>query len=120
MSGAERALKMDSSNIDPSQIRDASWVGEPEMDAEIEQGIQDQMAMVGPILNELFKAAATDTDLWLKKKSLAILSNWILSLQNVATLMEQQLDAASRVVAAQEKELEESRPHKKKIWTPGI
>jgi len=99
-----------------SQIADAIEVDVT--DDDLQDNILTQANLVGPILKEFLRHAADGTDYWLKKRSLRILADWIISLQNVATLMEQQLEAASSVVAAQEKELEELRPTKKQIWTP--
>ena len=87
-------------------------------DEDVEQAIATQAALVGPILDELYEHAATDTDWWLKKSSLKILANWTMSLLDIASIMEQQLEAAQAVIGAQEKELEELRPVKQKIWTP--
>ena len=91
----------------------------PDQDDEnIEAAIQGQVDLVGPILTELYEHAASDQDWWLKKSSLKILANWTMSLLDVAQVMEQQLEAAKEVIGAQEKELEELRPEKQKIWTP--
>ena len=76
------------------------------------------MELVGPILNELFKAGAEKKNYWLKGKSTRILADWIIQLQNLADIMQQQLEAASQVIQAQEQELEELRPERGKIWTP--
>ena len=112
-------MSPDLNDLDLSQISDAIDVTDDELsDEEMAAAIQDQSALVGPILNEFLKHAAEGTDYWLKKKSLRILADWIMSLQNIATLMEQQLEALSSVCAAQEAELEELRPTKKAIWTP--
>ena len=87
-------------------------------DAEVESAVAAQIALVGPILKEFMRHATEGTDYWLRKSSLRILANWIMSLQDSATLMQQQLEAAQQVLGAQEKELEELRPVKNKIWTP--
>ena len=101
---------------DLSQISDAIDV--ETSDEELQNAIQTQSEQVGPILKEFLTHASEGKDYWLKKKSLRILAEWIMSLQDVATLMEQQLEALGSVVTAQEQELEELRPTKKKIWTP--
>ena len=80
--------------------------------------IEKQATLVGPILNELYTKAAEGNDYWLKKRSLQLLADWIMSVQDIATLLTQQLEAAQTVIAAQEKELEELRPDKGKVWTP--
>ena len=80
--------------------------------------IEKQATLVGPILNELYTKAAEGKDYWLKKRSLQLLADWIMSVQDIATLLTQQLEAAQQVIAAQEKELEELRPDKGKVWTP--
>ena len=104
---------------DLSQISDAIDVDSKETtDDELQNAIQTQSEQVGPILKEFLTHASENKDYWLKKKSLRILAEWIMSLQDVATLMEQQLEALGSVVTAQEAELEELRPTKKKIWTP--
>ena len=82
--------------------------------------LEQQMALVEPILDGLFKAAATDDDYWLKKKSAKIFSDWIVSVLNVSQLMEQQVRALGETLQAQEKELEQLRPVKSKMWTPGL
>jgi hypothetical protein len=87
-------------------------------DEEIRAGIAAKAALVGPILAEFMQHANDNTDYWLKKASLRILGEWIMSLQDVATLMEQQIESLTEVLGAQEKELEELRPEKKQIWTP--
>ena len=78
------------------------------------------MVLVQPILDGLFKAAAEDEDYWLKKKSAATLSDWILSVLNISQIMEQQIQALGATLQAQEKELEASRSVKAKMWTPGL
>ncbi len=102
--------------LDLSEIADAIDV-EPS-DEELVAAIKADAALVGPILAEVFKAYHEKRDFWLKKASLRIFVDWVVSLQNIATIMEQQLEALSSVVTAQEAELEELRPTKKKIWTP--
>lgn len=112
----------DDTTTDPdlSQISDAIAIGDSQEDEneEIKTAIEDGTVLVGPILKEFFRHATQGTDYWMKKRSLRILADWIVNLQNVATIMEQQLEALSQVCAAQEAELEELRPTKKKIWTP--
>ena len=87
-------------------------------DEQLQTDIELQAALVGPILNELFRKGAVKDDYWLKGSSTKILSDWIIGLQDMATLFQQQLQAAGQVIDAQEKELEELRPVKKKVWTP--
>ena len=110
-------MVVDDDNLNLSEISDAIDVSDTE---QIKKGLQDQVAKIGPILYELFVAAEHERDLWLKKSSLRELTDWIISLQNVASLLEQQIEARGSVVSAQEQELEELRPTKKKIWRPGI
>ena len=85
---------------------------------DIEESVEQQVALVGPVLAEMYKAAAEGRDYWLKKASLQRLTNWIMTVQDIATLMQQQLEAAEQVIAAQESELEQLRPVKRKMWTP--
>ena len=85
---------------------------------DIQESVEQQIALVGPVLAEMYKASAEGRDYWLKKKSLQRLTNWIMSVQDIATLMQQQLEAAEQVIAAQESELEQLRPVKKRMWTP--
>ena len=87
---------------------------------EIAENIEQQVALVGPILTEMYRKAASNEDMWLKKKSLKIVCGWTQSLQDVATLMEQQIEAMSEVIASQEAELEQLRPVKGKVWVPGL
>jgi hypothetical protein len=94
--------------------------GSPEDGPDIEANLEQIMALVEPILDGLFKAAATDDDYWLKKKSVRIFSDWIVSVLNVSQVMEQQVQALSVTVQAQEKELEQTRTVKAKMWTPGV
>ncbi len=110
-------MVVDDDKIDLSQISDAIDITGPE---QIRKGIEDQVAAIGPVLHEIFESADKGRDLWLKKASLQTLTDWIVSLQNVASLLEQQIEAMGSVVSAQEQELEELRPTKKKIWRPGI
>ena len=105
--------------IDPDLIADALLVDpEEEYRQQAVESIETLLTLVGPILNELFRNAALGKDMWLKKKSVEILSNWIQTAQDTSTLMMRQLEAAEQVIAAQEKELEELRPEKSKVWTP--
>ena len=89
-------------------------------DEQLRTEIEQQTALVGPILNELFAKGAVKDDYWLKGASTRILSDWIIGLQNMATLFQQQLEAAGQVIGAQEEELQQLRPQKKKVWTPGV
>ncbi len=100
--------------VDLTQVADANLT-EPEIEAAIEA----QAAMVDPILNEFMKAAAEGRDLWLKKKSLRILAEWVMSLLDVGSVMEQKIHAMQEVITAQDSELTELRPNKRKVWTPG-
>ena len=103
-------------DLDLSKISDAIDVHDPE---QIKTGIEEQVAAIGPILHEIFESAEHERDLWLKKSSLRALADWIISLQNVASLLEQQIEAMGSVVSAQEQELEERRPTNKKSCRPG-
>ena len=85
---------------------------------DIQESVEQQVALVGPVLAEMYKAAAEGRDYWLKKASLQRLTDWIMTVQDIATLMQQQLEAAEQVIAAQEQELEALRPVKRKMWTP--
>lgn len=82
--------------------------------------LEQQMALVEPVLDGLFKAAAEGDDYWMKKKSVRIFSDWIVSVLNVSQLLEQQVRALGETLQAQEKELEQLRPAKGKMWTPGV
>jgi len=104
------------SDTNPSEVSDTGGTDSGPDDAA--QRLSEQAALVGPILNELFRKSAEGEDYWLKKKSLQLLTDWIMSVQDIATLLTQQLEAAQTVIAAQEKELEELRPDKGKMWTP--
>ena len=92
--------------------------GEGEVD--LESNLASMMVLVEPVLDGLFKAAAENDDYWLKGKSVTVLSDWILSVLNIAQLMEQQVQALGTTLQAQEKELERLRPQKSKMWTPGL
>ena len=65
--------------------------GEGEVD--LESNLASMMTLVEPVLDGLFKAAAENNDYWLKKKSAALLSDWILSVLNISQVMEQQVQA---------------------------
>lgn len=79
--------------------------------------LTEQIVLVGPILNELYKHSAEGRDYWLKKKSLQLLADWILTVQDIATLLSSQNESLIATVAALEKELEQHRKVKK-VWTP--
>ena len=87
---------------------------------ETELAIERLSALVGPILNQLFAKAATNEDMWLKKKSVKRLADWIRSGQDIADIMHQTIEQMGEVLTAQEAELEELRPSKGKVWIPGI
>jgi len=110
-------MVVDDDDLDLSEISDAIDVSDTE---QIKKGLEDQVAAIGPVLYLIFESAEHDRDLWLKKSSLRVLTDWIISLQNIASLLEKQIEAMGSVVSAQEQELEELRPTKKKIWRPGI
>ena len=92
---------------------------EPEND-ETELAIEELSALVGPILNQIFSNAATNQDMWLKKKSVKHLAGWIQSTQDIADIMHQTIEQMGEVLTAQEAELEQLRPAKGKMWVPGI
>ena len=79
--------------------------GVDEQEVDLESNLASMMVLVQPILDGLFKAAAENSDYWLKKKSAAVLSDWILSVLNISQLMEQQVQALGAALQAQEKEL---------------
>ena len=106
------------SSEDNSNEAPVGETGEQEVD--LESNLASMMVLVQPILDGLFKAAAENSDYWLKKKSAAVLSDWILSVLNISQLMEQQIQALGATLQAQEKELEASRKVKSKMWVPGI
>ena len=87
-------------------------------EAETELAIEELSALVGPVLNQLFRNAATNEDMWLKKKSVKHLAGWIQSTQDIADVMRQTIEQASEVISQQEAELEQLRPEKK-VWIPG-
>ena len=87
-------------------------------DEQVQAQIGTQIALVGPILKELLARGAIKDDYWLKGASTALLSDFIIGLQDMATLFQQQLQAAGQVIDAQEKELEKLRPKKRQVWTP--
>lgn len=89
-------------------------------EAETQLAVEQVAALVGPVLNQLFKAAATNEDLWLKKKSVKHLATWIQSTQDITDVLHQALEQASEVIGAQEAELEQLRPTKGKVWIPGV
>ena len=93
---------------------------ESNTEAETELAIEQLSALVGPVLQQLFKAEATNEDMWLKKKSVKHLARWIMHVQDVADVMAQTIQAAEQVIAAQEQELEQLRPAKGKVWIPGV
>jgi len=101
--------------LDLTEIADANLT-----DLEVQEGIDLTIAVVGPILSEFMKAAAEGRDFWLKKKSLKILAEWIMSLLDLGQLMQAKVEALEGVVQAQDAELTELRPQKRKIWTPGL
>jgi len=86
----------------------------------LDSSVAEIMALVDPILQQLFKAAAENDDYWMKSKTVSILADWIVSVLNVSQLMEQQVRALGASLQAQEKELEQLRPEKSKMWTPGV
>src|SRR6056300_1106610 len=85
-----------------------------------EADIEAMMALVKPVLDGLFAAAAEGQEYWLKKRSAQLLSDWIISLLNISQVMEQQIQALAATVQAQEKELEQVRTVKSKMWSPGV
>jgi hypothetical protein len=87
---------------------------------EIAESIQQQMALVEPILDGLFKAAAEGDDYWLKGKSTTLLADWIIATMNIGAVMQQQIEAMGHALQAQEKQLEETRPAKGRMWVPGL
>jgi len=93
---------------------------ESNTEAETELAIEQLSALVGPVLNQIFKAAATNEDMWLKKKSVKHLAGWIQSTQDIADIMHQTIEQMGEVLAAQEAELEQLRPTKGKVWIPGV
>jgi len=109
-------------STDPSQINTNDMdVGDIEDgDASLEANLASMMTRIEPVLNELFKAAAENDDYWLKKKTVRVFVDWIVSILNVSQLMEQQVRALGATLQAQEKELEELRPTKSKMWVPGV
>ena len=108
-------------NPDPGPTNsDEVALGETDSAPPLEDTLSSMMVLVQPILDGLFKAAAVDEDYWLKKKSAATLSDWILSVLNISQIMEQQIQALGATLQAQEKELEASRSVKAKMWTPGL
>lgn len=101
--------------IDLSQIADANLT-----DIEVQDSIDLAVATVDPILREFMKAAAEGKDLWLKKKSLKILAEWIMSLLDLGQVMQAKVEALEAACSAMDAELTELRPKKRKVWTPGI
>ena len=89
-------------------------------EAETELAIEQLSALVGPVLQQIFKAAATNEDMWLKKKSVKHLAGWIQSTQDIADIMHQTIEQMGEVLTAQEAELEQLRPAKGKVWIPGV
>ena len=89
-------------------------------EVDLEANLASMMTTIEPVLNELFKAAAENDDYWMKKRTVRVFSDWIVSILNVSQLMEQQVRALGASLQAQEKELEELRPKKGKMWTPGV
>ena len=87
---------------------------------DLEANLASMMVRVEPVLNELFKAAAENDDYWLRKRTVRVFVDWIVSILNVSQLMEQQVRALGATLQAQEKELEELRPKKSKMWVPGV
>ena len=84
----------------------------------VELAVEETAALVGPVLNEMFRKAALNEDYWLKKKSLKHLVRWVQSVQDINDVLMQTNQAMQAVIDAQEKELEELRPAKSKVWTP--
>lgn len=76
-----------------------------------QEAIQARMEQVSQTLDLLFQAAEKEEAVWLKAKNARALASWIIDLQNVASLLEQQVEALKAEVA--------DRPAKK-IWTPGL
>lgn len=91
---------------------------EEPVNEDIQLAIEELSALVGPVLKELFAKAATNDDYWLKKRSVKHLARWIQSTQDIADVMHQTIEQMQHVISAQEKELEELRPEKSKVWTP--
>ena len=106
-----------STHLDPQQITSQDVKDDDET---VEANLKEIMVLVEPILDGIFEAAVGNQDYWLKKKSAAILSDWIVSVLNVSQLLERQVQALGATLQAQEKELEQLRPVKSKMWTPGL
>ena len=80
-----------------------------------EQELQQLVALVEPILSDLFKHAALEKDFWLKKKSVELLANWIQSMIQINQMLSAQSEALQQFIG--DNIDVESLP-KKRIWTP--
>ncbi len=94
----------------------------PSEDADefLKLAIEEQMALINPVLNEIFKYEAEGRALWLKKKSLSLLVHWIRTLLDIANVNEQKMEKMTEVMQAQEQELMQLRPDEGGIFIPTI
>lgn len=97
----------------PEAIADGNLTDVDE--AKTEQELQQLVALVEPILSDLFKHAALEKDFWLKKKSVELLANWIQSMIQINQMLSAQSEALQGFIS--ENIDVESLP-KKRIWTP--
>lgn len=92
-------------------MEESNGIGGAELENDSQAAIDQQILQVRETLDLLFNAANNNEDIWLKKKNARALATWIVNLQNIATLLEGQVEALKEEVA--------NNP-KSKIWTPGL
>jgi hypothetical protein len=97
-------------------VEDDLTLTEQPSDEEVQAAIEAQLDVVGPILSEMFKRAAEKQDYWLKGQYLQQLCDWIIGLQNMASMIE----PLSQALAEANAELEELKPSepKPKVFNP--
>ena len=99
------------------KVEDDLTLTEEPTDEEVQAAIEAQLDVVGPVLSEMFKRAAEKQDYWLKGKYLQALCDWIIGLQNMASMIEP-LSQELANTQARLLELEGDEPTKKKLFNP--
>lgn len=100
-----------------AQIADANVVEDP--DDELRNQIQEQVDLVGPLLSEWFRRAGNSQRFHMNPRTTRTLADFIIGLQNMASVMEQQIQAMSETIAEQDRQLTALRPDRG-IWVPGL
>lgn len=84
-----------------------------DQDEELALTIEQQMALVEPILTGLFESAATGKDYWLKKRNLVILADWLQQVITHNSILNAKAEALEAALAQAAEAANESR-----IWVP--